>query len=70
MIAAGKILIVPPGSEPGGVTNSSGPVRCYTAQQSRLWAGIHFPIDTEMGPLGGGMIGRLVVARAREDGAE
>jgi membrane-associated phospholipid phosphatase len=40
------------------------------AKQSRLWAGIHFPIDTDMGALGGGMIGRLVVARARGDGAE
>jgi membrane-associated phospholipid phosphatase len=39
------------------------------AKNSRLWAGIHFPIDNEMGALGGGMIGRLVVARAREDGA-
>jgi membrane-associated phospholipid phosphatase len=39
------------------------------AKQSRLWAGIHFPLDNEMGALGGGMIGRLVVARAREDGA-
>ena len=39
------------------------------AKQSRLWAGIHFPIDTEMGAVGGAMIGRLVVARAREDGA-
>jgi membrane-associated phospholipid phosphatase len=40
------------------------------AKQSRLWAGIHFPIDIEMGALGGAMIGRLVVARARGDGAE
>ena len=41
------------------------------AKQSRLWAGIHFPIDTEMGALGGGMIGRLVMARARsEEGVE
>jgi membrane-associated phospholipid phosphatase len=40
------------------------------AKQSRLWAGIHFPIDTDMGALGGAMIGRLVVARARGDGAE
>jgi membrane-associated phospholipid phosphatase len=41
------------------------------AKQSRLWAGIHFPIDIEMGALGGGMIGRLVVARARgEDSVE
>jgi len=39
------------------------------AKSSRLWAGIHFPIDNEMGALGGGMIGRLLVARAREDGA-
>jgi membrane-associated phospholipid phosphatase len=43
--------------------------RANEAKNSRLWAGIHFPIDNEMGALGGGMIGRLVVARAREDGA-
>lgn len=43
--------------------------RADEAKNSRLWAGIHFPIDNEMGALGGGMIGRLVVARAREDGA-
>jgi membrane-associated phospholipid phosphatase len=43
--------------------------RADDAKQSRLWAGIHFPIDTEMGAVGGGMIGRLVVARARVDGA-
>ncbi len=42
--------------------------RADEAKNSRLWAGIHFPIDNEMGALGGGMIGRLVVARAREDG--
>jgi membrane-associated phospholipid phosphatase len=40
------------------------------AKSSRLWAGIHYPIDNDMGALGGGMIGRLVVARARADGAE
>jgi membrane-associated phospholipid phosphatase len=40
------------------------------ATNTRLWAGIHFPIDCEMGSLGGGMIGRLIVVRAREDGAE
>jgi membrane-associated phospholipid phosphatase len=40
------------------------------AKNSRLWAGIHFPIDNDMGALVGGMIGRLVVAGAREDGAE
>ena len=44
--------------------------RTEEAKNSRLWAGIHFPIDNEMGAVGGGMIGRLVVARARSDGAE
>jgi hypothetical protein len=44
-------------------------VRASEAKNSRLWAGIHFPIDNEMGALGGGMIGRLVVARAREGSA-
>jgi hypothetical protein len=44
-------------------------MRAEEAQNSRLWAGIHFPIDNEMGALGGAMIGRLVVARAREEGA-
>jgi len=44
--------------------------RADEAKRSRLWAGIHFPLDNEMGALGGGMIGRLVVARARDDGAE
>jgi len=44
--------------------------RAEEAKQSRLWAGIHYPIDCEMGAVGGGMIGRLVVARARDDGAE
>ena len=43
-------------------------VRASEAKNSRLWAGIHFPIDNEMGALGGGMIGRLVVTRGREDG--
>jgi hypothetical protein len=40
------------------------------AKNSRLWAGIHFPIDNEMGATGGGMVGRLIVVRARADGAE
>jgi membrane-associated phospholipid phosphatase len=40
------------------------------AKNSRLWAGIHFPIDNEMGATGGGLVGRLVVMRARIDGAE
>ena len=42
-------------------------LRAEEAQNSRLWAGIHFPIDNEMGALGGAMIGRLVVARARSE---
>ena len=43
--------------------------RADEAKRSRLWAGIHFPIDNEMGALGGGMIARLVVARARSEEA-
>jgi membrane-associated phospholipid phosphatase len=43
--------------------------RAEEARNSRLWAGIHFPIDNDMGALGGGMIGRLVVARAMEEEA-
>lgn len=38
-----------------------------TARMSRLWAGIHFPIDNEMGALGGGMIGRLVIAHVQRN---
>jgi membrane-associated phospholipid phosphatase len=40
------------------------------AATSRLWAGIHFPLDCEMGIVGGGMVGRLVVLRANADSAE
>jgi membrane-associated phospholipid phosphatase len=40
------------------------------ATNTRLWAGIHFPIDCEVGATGGGMVGRLVVLRAQTDGAE
>ncbi len=43
-------------------TASSPPTR-----ETRGLADIHVPIDNEMRALGGGMIGRLVVARARED---
>jgi hypothetical protein len=32
------------------------------AKNSRLWAGIHYPIDNDMGALGGGMVGRMVVS--------
>jgi hypothetical protein len=38
------------------------------AKNSRLWAGIHFPLDNEMGAMGGGAVGRLVIARAAETG--
>ena len=31
------------------------------AKNSRLWAGIHFPIDNEVGAAGGARIGRLVI---------
>src|SRR5262249_50794213 len=40
------------------------------ARDSRLWAGIHFPLDNEVGAVGGGLIGRLLAAVARTDGAE
>jgi membrane-associated phospholipid phosphatase len=40
------------------------------ATSSRLWAGIHFPIDIDMGTTGGALVGRLVAERARTDGAE
>jgi membrane-associated phospholipid phosphatase len=39
------------------------------AKQSRLWAGIHYPIDNEVGAAGGGIVGRLVVEYARTNGA-
>ncbi|MEA2584281.1 MAG: hypothetical protein QOF33_2366, partial [Thermomicrobiales bacterium] len=45
-------------------------VKAVEAKNSRLWAGIHFPLDNEVGATGGGMVGRLVVVRARADGAE
>ena len=40
------------------------------ARDSRLWAGIHYPIDNEMGATMGAAIGRLVADLARHDGAE
>lgn len=42
--------------------------RAAEATRSRLWAGIHFPLDCEMGMVGGGMVGRLVVVRASVGG--
>jgi membrane-associated phospholipid phosphatase len=44
--------------------------KAQQAAATRLWAGIHFAIDNEMGATGGGMVGRLVAERARNDGAE
>ena len=38
------------------------------AKNSRLWAGIHFPLDNEMGALSGAVVGRLVIARSVETG--
>jgi len=38
--------------------------KAVEAKNSRLWAGIHFPIDNDMGALGGGMVGRMVVTHA------
>ncbi len=37
--------------------------RAAEARNSRLWAGIHFPIDNDMGAANGAMLGRLVMAR-------
>jgi hypothetical protein len=44
--------------------------RAEEAKHSRLWAGIHFPIDNEVGAAMGGMLGRVVADVARHDGAE
>jgi hypothetical protein len=44
--------------------------RADEARDSRLWAGIHFPIDNEMGATMGAAVGRLVAAYARGDGGE
>ena len=40
------------------------------AKSSRLWAGIHFPIDNEMGALGGGMIGQACLAIVSATGGQ
>jgi hypothetical protein len=44
--------------------------RADEARDSRLWAGIHFPIDNEVGATSGAAVGRLVADLARHDGAE
>jgi membrane-associated phospholipid phosphatase len=38
--------------------------RAVEAKESRLWAGIHFPLDNEIGAAMGGLVGRLVAAFA------
>jgi membrane-associated phospholipid phosphatase len=43
--------------------------RAAEAKNSRLWAGIHFPIDNDMGATGGGQVGRLVIEVAGSAGA-
>jgi membrane-associated phospholipid phosphatase len=40
------------------------------AKASRLWAGIHFPIDNDMGAAGGAQIGRLVASIASAEGVD
>jgi membrane-associated phospholipid phosphatase len=40
------------------------------AAASRIWGGIHWPVDSSEGLIMGRMIGDLVVARAEQDGAE
>jgi hypothetical protein len=40
------------------------------AANSRLWAGIHYAMDNEVGATGGAMVARLVADYARHDGAE
>jgi membrane-associated phospholipid phosphatase len=41
--------------------------RAEEARNTRLWAGIHFPIDNDIGAVLGGLIGRLVILRDRDD---
>jgi hypothetical protein len=41
----------------------------WTASMSRLWAGIHYAIDNEIGLAMGRQAGRIVAALARADGA-
>ncbi len=44
--------------------------RAQEAAMSRVWGGIHWPVDGEFGLIMGRKIGELVVERARRDGAE
>lgn len=51
---------------PGDASRLVG--QAVEAKNSRLWGGIHFPVDNERGAECGKVIGRLVVARAAETG--
>lgn len=44
--------------------------RAKEAAMSRVWGGIHWPVDGELGARMGRKIGDLVVQRAKRDGAE
>lgn len=44
--------------------------RAVEVKNSRLWAGIHFPIDNEIGAEAGALVGRLVAGLAQAVGAE
>ncbi len=43
--------------------------RAAEAKDSRLWAGIHYPLDNDAGAAMGDLVGRLVAEVARHDGA-
>jgi hypothetical protein len=42
---------------------------CWRAVRSRAWAGIHYPIDNEVGMSIGRRVARLAASRAQEEGA-
>jgi hypothetical protein len=59
----------------GQVTDALGQsvsfaVAADQAKDSRLYGGIHYPMDNEMGLQCGQDVGNLAIARARRDGAE
>jgi hypothetical protein len=45
-------------------------MRAQEAAESRVWGGIHFPLDGSEGLKMGREIGRLAIERARTDGAQ
>jgi membrane-associated phospholipid phosphatase len=42
----------------------------YYAAESRIWAGIHYPIDLEAGMALGRAVAGKFIERARSDGSE